>query len=184
MRLNFQIIGICWIALFVVWIVASIVGGRRNRSYSPARRALRLVLVIALLVAMRYSDRVPVPPFGYLTADIAATGAAICVIGLAFAIWARVTLGRNWGMPMTLHESPQLVTSGPYAFVRHPIYTGILLMMIGTSLVYPFAAITSTIMLVYFLFSARREERDMEQRFPDTYPGYKKRSKMLVPFLL
>ena len=59
-----------------------------------------------------------------------------------------------------------------------------LAMFIGTSLVYPLAAVPSMIILAYFLFSARREERDMERQFPETYPAYKKRSKMLVPFLL
>jgi protein-S-isoprenylcysteine O-methyltransferase Ste14 len=184
MRVYGQIIAACWIAFFGVWIVLSIAGVRGNRTYSPSSSALRLLLVVAAALAIRYSDRLPASTFAYVTANVAAAGCALCIIGVAFAIWARVTLGRNWGMPMTLHERAELVTSGPYAFVRHPIYTGILAMFIGTSLVYPPVAVPSVIMLGYILFSARREERDMQRQFPDAYPAYKKRSKMLVPFVL
>jgi protein-S-isoprenylcysteine O-methyltransferase Ste14 len=86
-------------------------------------------------------------------------------------------------MPMTRHESPELVTSGPYRFVRHPIYTGILFMLVGTSLLHPVAAVPSAVFIAYFVYSARREESDMERQFPNAYPGYRQRSKMLIPFV-
>jgi protein-S-isoprenylcysteine O-methyltransferase Ste14 len=76
-----------------------------------------------------------------------------------------------------------LVTWGPYRFVRHPIYTGILFMLVGTSLLYPLAAIPSAAFIAYFVYSARREERDMQRQFPDAYPSYRQRSKMLIPFV-
>jgi protein-S-isoprenylcysteine O-methyltransferase Ste14 len=184
LRLPDQIIGVCWLVLIGLWIVLSIAGARASRRSSPSRSVLRLLLVVALVLALRYGDRIPVPELGRFAPEVAAAGVVLCVVGLAFAAWARVSLGRNWGMPMTLHDAPDLVTSGPYAYVRHPIYTGLLAMLIGTSLVYPLAAAPSAILIAYFVFSARREERDMERRFPDAYPAYKKRSKMLVPFLL
>ncbi len=184
MRIYDQIIAGCWIAFFAVWLALSIAGVRGRRQYSPSRSALRLVIVVVFVITLRYGDRLPATLFGRVTDEVAAVGSAVCVIGVAFAIWARVTLGRNWGMPMTLHAQPELVTSGPYAYVRHPIYTGVLAMFIGTTLVHPLAAAPSVILLAYFLFSARREERDMERQFPEAYPAYKKRSKMLVPFLL
>jgi len=87
-------------------------------------------------------------------------------------------------MPMTRHASPELVTSGPYRFVRHPIYTGILFMLVGTSLLHPVAAVPSAAFIAYFVYSARREESDMERQFPDAYPAYKRRSKMLIPFVV
>lgn len=102
----------------------------------------------------------------------------------AAAAAAGVALGRNWGMPMTVHENPELVTSGPYRYVRHPIYTGLIAMWIGTSLAYPLGALPSAFVIAYMVFSALREEHDMEKQFPEAYPAYKKRSKMLVPFLL
>lgn len=143
-----------------------------------------MLIVIAIFFTIGYGNALQLRPFGQYTLDIAAAGVALCIAGLLFSVWARVALGRNWGMPMTQHDDPELVTSGPYRFVRHPIYTGLDAMMIGTALVHPLAALPCALMVAYTAFSARREERDMEQRFPAAYPDYKRRSKMLVPFLL
>jgi protein-S-isoprenylcysteine O-methyltransferase Ste14 len=105
--------------------------------------------------------------------------------GLGLAVWARVYLGRNWGMPMTEKEEPELVTSGPYRFVRHPIYSGILLGFAGSALatngywVIPFVAC-----LFFFIYSARVEEGIMSSTFPTAYPSYCARTKMLIPFVL
>ena len=84
---------------------------------------------------------------------------------------------------MTLRDRPELVTSGPYAYVRHPIYTGIAAMMIGTALVQPYSALAAVALIPYLIYSSRREERDMERLLPDIYPAYKARTKSLVPFL-
>jgi protein-S-isoprenylcysteine O-methyltransferase Ste14 len=145
---------------------------------------IRLLLVVAIWVAVGYGYRLPAPGSTPAMLDLAAVGAALCAAGCAFAIWARFSLGRSWGMPMTRHSAPELVTAGPYRFVRHPIYTGILFMLVGTSLLHPVAAIPSAAFIAYFVYSARREEIDMERQFPDAYPAYKRRSKMLIPFLL
>lgn len=64
-----------------------------------------------------------------------AAGVALVLCGLGTAVWARISLGRNWGMPMSEKEEPELVTSGPYGVVRHPIYSGIVLATVGTALV-------------------------------------------------
>lgn len=137
-----------------------------------------------MFVAVFYGDRIMLQPFGAYAVQAAQAGVALCVVGLAFATWARVTLGRSWGMPMSLHDSPELVTSGPYRFVHHPIYTGLAAMLIGTALVYPLAVVPAVVMIAYSLFSAVREERDMQNRLGDAYRDYKKPSKMLVPFVL
>jgi len=174
-----------WLVLIVVWFVAAIVLGVAGIGRtSPLARVVRLLLVVAIWVAVGYGYRLPTPASTGTMLDLAAIGAALCVAGCAFAIWARFSLGRSWGMPMTRHAAPELVTSGPYRFVRHPIYTGILFMLVGTSLLYPVAAIPSAAFIAYFVYSARREERDMERQFPDAYPDYKRRSKMLIPFLV
>jgi protein-S-isoprenylcysteine O-methyltransferase Ste14 len=62
---------------------------------------------------------------------LTAIGAVLFACGIALAVWARLHLGRNWGMPMTQRAEPELVTSGPYRFVRHPIYSGLLTAMLG-----------------------------------------------------
>jgi len=174
-----------WLVLIVAWFVAAIVLGVSGIGRtSPLARVVRLLLVVAVWVAVGYGYRLPAPASTGAMLDLAVVGAAFCVAGCAFAIWARFSLGRSWGMPMTKHAAPELVTSGPYRFVRHPIYTGIVFMFIGTSLVHPIAAIPSAAFIAYFVYSARREERDMERQFPDAYPDYKRRSKMLIPFLV
>jgi len=183
------VIAACWLVFFIVWaVLARVDGGRGGRS-SPVAAAVRLGLVVLIALAVYFGNRLPVGELARTTtlaaaaSGAAAAGAVLCVIGLAFAIWARVTLGRHWGMPMTLRDTPALVTSGPYAYVRHPIYTGLATMMIGTTLVYPLGMLWCLVMIPYMIFGARREERDMERLFPDVWPEYKQRSKMLVPFV-
>ncbi|MEO8467441.1 MAG: isoprenylcysteine carboxylmethyltransferase family protein [Gammaproteobacteria bacterium] len=183
------VIATCWLLFFIVWaVLARIDGGRGGRS-SPTNSAVRLGLVVLIALAVYFGNRLPVGEFARATtlaagaSGAAAVGAVVCVIGLAFAIWARVALGRHWGMPMTLRDTPELVTWGPYAYVRHPIYTGLATMMIGTTLVYPLGVLWCAMLIPYMIFGARREERDMERLFPDVYLAYKQRSKMLVPFV-
>ena len=179
------IIGLCWLAFFVAWTICATVFGSRGRGRSPAAAlGLRVLLLVTVYVQFRYGGTLNFQPFGAQAEHVAAIGVALCVVGMTFGIWARITLGRSWGMPMTQHENPELVTSGPYRYVRHPIYTALTAMFVGTTLVYPLTAVAAAIVITYSVFSARREERDMEQRFPDAYASYKKRSKMLVPFLI
>jgi protein-S-isoprenylcysteine O-methyltransferase Ste14 len=183
MDINSTIIGACWILFFVIWIVLAIGRERGERRYAPGLMLVRLAMIAALVVAVRFRFP-PAVDLGRFAAGVAAAGAALCVVGLAFASWARVALGRSWGMPMTLRDKQDLVTHGPYAYVRHPIYTGMTLMAVGTTLVLPFMLLWCAIMVAYVLISARREERDMDRLFPDTYPAYRQRSKMLIPFVL
>src|SRR6185503_8446049 len=111
-------------------------------------------------------------------------GDACAVVGITFAIWARYTLGRNWGMPMSVKEKPELVTSGPYALVRHPIYTGVLLALLGSTFVVGlWWLIIFAVGTIYFLYSAAREEALMMKEFPNEYPAYKARTKMLIPLI-
>ena len=116
---------------------------------------------------------------------LAAIGALLFACGIALAVWARLHLGRNWGMPMTQRAEPELVTSGPYRFVRHPIYSGLLVAMLGTALVDNLLGlIVVAVLVAYFYYSATAEERNLAAAFPAAYPAYKSRTKTLIPFLL
>jgi protein-S-isoprenylcysteine O-methyltransferase Ste14 len=98
---------------------------------------------------------------------------------------ARVQLGRNWGMPASRKEDPELITGGPYRFIRHPIYTGFLLAMLGSAIALsPLFVLPLVLFAVYFSLAARREERYMAEKFPEQYPAYMKRTKMLLPFVV
>src|SRR3954469_22023713 len=149
------IVAASWIVLIVVWFVAAAVLGIGGIGRTSALgRVVRLLLVVAIWIAVGYGDRLPTPVSTPTRLYIAGLGAALCVAGCAFAIWARFSLGRSWGMPMTRHAAPELVTSGPYCFVRPPIYTGILFMLVGTALLYPLAALPSAAFIAYFVYSA------------------------------
>jgi protein-S-isoprenylcysteine O-methyltransferase Ste14 len=112
-------------------------------------------------------------------------GTVLCALGIGLAIWARVYLGRNWGMPMSRKENPELVTSGPYAYVRHPIYTGMLIAMLGSAIgESAFWLIPLILFGLYFVHSARIEEKLMIEQFPEQYSRYMQRTKMLFPFIL
>jgi protein-S-isoprenylcysteine O-methyltransferase Ste14 len=111
-------------------------------------------------------------------------GTAFFAGGLALAVWARIHLGRNWGTPMTEKDDPELVTSGPYHLIRHPIYSGILFAGVGTAVALSwFWLIAVVLAVVYFVYSAIVEERYLTERFPDAYPVYKRSTKMLLPYI-
>jgi protein-S-isoprenylcysteine O-methyltransferase Ste14 len=88
-------------------------------------------------------------------------------------------------MPMTERTEPELVTSGPYRFVRHPIYSGLLLAVLGTALaVSLYWLIALSFLVAYFTYSATVEERLLTTSFPGEYARYKAHTKMLIPFVL
>jgi len=112
--------------------------------------------------------------------------AILCVAGLAICLWARLTIGRNWSGIVTLKEDHELVVGGPYAFVRHPIYTGLLTMFAATALMSGYVAGIVATVIVFFSFWIKLsdEEKVMLKNFPDQYPAYQRRVKRIIPFVL
>src|SRR6185436_17634885 len=102
------------------------------------------------------------------------------------AIWARTVLGGNWSSSVTFKENHELIERGPYRLVRHPIYTGILTMTLGTAIVA--GRVAAWLGLVFFFvllwLKSRKEEELLTKHFPEAYPAYKARTKALIPFLL
>ncbi len=177
--IDFVILG-GWVAFWIYWLVAS-VGVKAGQSRSGGFVAIRvgIFLVVLLLVrsrALRAHD--------VTNPWLQGVGLAIFLLGLALAIWARLYLGRNWGTPMSRKDDPELVTTGPYHSVRHPIYSGIILATIGTAIAVSLYWLVAAVLLgAYFIYSAFVEERLMTSLFPDSYPDYKRSTKMLVPFV-
>jgi protein-S-isoprenylcysteine O-methyltransferase Ste14 len=112
-------------------------------------------------------------------------GSVLTLIGLFGAVWARIHLGRNWSGYATYKEDQTLVTTGPYHFVRHPIYTSMILMSIGTILYYGslFVSIFLIILAVNFILRIRKEEEIMIKLFGEKYTDYMKRTKRLIPLI-
>lgn len=113
-------------------------------------------------------------------------GLLLTVAGLAFACWARVILGRNWSGVVQLKQDHELIVRGPYSFVRHPIYTGLLLAFLGTAIgIGEWRGLVATaIVAVSFWRKLRLEERWLCELFGDQYKAYMQRVKALIPWLL
>jgi protein-S-isoprenylcysteine O-methyltransferase Ste14 len=147
-----------------------------------------VLLVVACLLLI-YGRKLPYALSFRIIPDstaIACAAAALCVVGLAFAIWARVTLGRNWSGVVTLKEEHELVQRGPYRFVRHPIYTGILAMFFATALSQGRLSgfLGTLLMFASFWIKLRDEEKLMLQQFRDQYRAYQQRVKCIIPFVV
>jgi protein-S-isoprenylcysteine O-methyltransferase Ste14 len=172
-----------WIVFWAYWLVMAFTA-KPDRSGWARFAGVRAGLILAVLLVMR----LPVFRAHWAAAGnpwLLGTGLAVFVAGLALAAWARVYLGRNWGMPMSQRADPELVTTGPYGRIRHPIYSGIILAMAGTAMaVGPYWLNAVAILGAYFLVSAIIEERTMAKLFPVGYPAYKRATKMLIPYVL
>ncbi|MGB6548097.1 MAG: isoprenylcysteine carboxylmethyltransferase family protein [Xanthobacteraceae bacterium] len=185
------IIAACWLVFVAVWAVMGVratrpIGARNWRREGWLRIAAAALLLLGLyLPPVRHAIhglRATVAGAGLLVGPL---GAALCALGIGLAIWARLYLGRNWGLPMSRQADAELVTGGPYAYVRHPIYSGMLVAMLGSALGNsPFWLAALVPFGIYFVTSARREEKLMLEQFPQQYRDYMARTKMLVPFLV
>jgi protein-S-isoprenylcysteine O-methyltransferase len=121
-------------------------------------------------------------PFLPDTPELAILAVAITASGIAIAVWARVHLGTNWSTLPAVTD--RLITSGPYRYVRHPIYTGVLLALLGSALVSEiWWCVGFAAACILFAYRIRAEERLLEDTFPNQYAGYKARSWALVPFV-
>jgi protein-S-isoprenylcysteine O-methyltransferase Ste14 len=170
-----------WAAFWLYWLAAAFSMKRGRVAWSHELR-VRLVIVAVAILLIRLGafrgHRVNTDPW------LAGIGLALFGLGLGFAVWARVHLGRNWGTPMTQKDEPELVTSGPYRLVRHPIYSGIIAAGIGTALALSWVWLPVVALAgIYFVYSATVEERYLAEQFPDSYPPYRRSTKMLVPFV-
>ena len=177
-----DVFAVGWAAFWLYWLVAAF-SRKKGRIHWSREFRIRLVIIpVAILLARLgafRSHRANTDPW------LAAIGLVLFGLGLGFALWARVHIGRNWGGPMTRKDDPELVTSGPYHLVRHPIYSGILVATVGTASALGWQwLIVAALAGIYFLYSALSEERYLAERFQDDYPPYKRSTKMLIPFVL
>lgn len=184
MKIIGWIVAVCWIVFWAYWLISafSVKGGRiRWRQWGASRVGIVIVLLIVSRLGVlhghaRMASGIPL--------WLSAIGVVVFLAGLALAVWARIFIGRNWGMPMTEKADPELVTTGPYSRVRHPIYTGIIFGMVGTALALNvWYLIIAAVLGAFFSYSAVSEERYMTEQFPDAYPAYKRSTKMLIPYV-
>jgi protein-S-isoprenylcysteine O-methyltransferase len=183
-----RFIAVCRIIFIVVWFIATLFAKRTvERSRTRGRWIVWMAAVLLVGTRRWWLPFASGVSLWHPTASLAGVAAAVTAAGLFVALWARTVLGRNWSGAIVLKEHHDLIDRGPYAFVRHPIYTGVLLMVLG---VVTLAGTTAGVILFATMVSglivkAQREERLLTKHFPEAYPLYRARVRArLVPFLL
>ncbi len=181
-----------WVVFIIFWLVNAPKTKKdttRQGSWLTAL-AIRVGIVVAVILLLRVPagrqllqrSRVL---FSYSIPEFGIVGAALCVVGVAIAVWARACLGANWSSRPSLKADHVLITSGPYHLIRHPIYTGMLLAALGTAI--DVGIIGLVIFVVVAVVLIRRisvEEKLMMGLFQEQYSSYKRRTKALIPFVV
>jgi protein-S-isoprenylcysteine O-methyltransferase Ste14 len=179
---------VLWVVLMLVWAVGMLMTRQTARRQTITSRFWQVGIVVlgAWLIygqgtGFPWMDAAAFP----VTAAVAMAGFATTLVGVAFAIWARATLGANWSGVITVKEGHTLVQRGPYRIVRHPIYTGLLTAFAGTVLTIGSVRSIVALPLIAFGFWLKTlmEERFMVEEFGDEYLRYRRKVRALVPFL-
>ena len=176
-----------WWGWGLYWMLAAM-GNKATRRHESLASRLAHLLPLALGAALiawpqpRWSALAwrlwpPSPPAYWI-------GVALVIAGLALAIWARVHLGTNWSGTVTIKQGHELIRSGPYAYVRHPIYTGLIAALLGTTVASGtvHAAIGLAIIVLSFVRKLHTEEDFMRETFPGEYQRYSAEVPALIPF--
>ncbi|MBV8114921.1 MAG: isoprenylcysteine carboxylmethyltransferase family protein [Silvibacterium sp.] len=180
-----------WLVLLVIWILAAFASKRTVQRQTGSSRLLHVVLVfigIALIFNLYhwFDSRWLATRVIPREAPYVLGGAIMTIAGLLFCIWARVVLGSNWSGTVTIKEHHELVRRGPYRIVRHPIYTGVLIGLMGTAFVYGFARCFVGALIVgsAFWLKSQIEEQFMVQQFGEQYVQYRREVRALIPYIL
>jgi protein-S-isoprenylcysteine O-methyltransferase Ste14 len=181
---------ICWAIFLIYWVLnwksvkptKEVIFRQRNFQWTILWIVLLLVIVsrsfIPSFSTHIFKDTTTVPALQPL-------GILLTIIGLIIAIAARKTLADNWSADVELKKDHKLITTGIYKYVRHPIYTGITIMGIGTicALQSIYSVIFYTVMIGFLIYKLKKEETLLLKHFPIEYPDYMKKTKALIPFI-
>jgi protein-S-isoprenylcysteine O-methyltransferase Ste14 len=180
---------LAWVIWMLIWLVLSFWSKKTQRHDSVFSRVVYMVpLMLAAILLVR--EHLPgsmlegriVPHLSWFYP----VGLVLTCAGLAFSVWARMYLGSNWSSSVEVKRRHELVCSGPYRFVRHPIYTGMLAGFLGVALAMNEwrGVIAVLIVLASFLYKLRKEEQFMLETFGEVYLDYRRRTRALIPFVL
>lgn len=182
------VVGVLWglwgVGIFY-WVVKAF--GNKRSVYKQSRRSrlIYVVLAAAFVLGMHFVRRWQAV---WLPQDVViqAVGMACCAAGVGLAIWSRHVLGRNWSGLVTLKQEHELVRVGPYRWVRHPIYSGIILAMLGTVVALGAGLIGWCALLfaaVMLRIKSLQEERLLLRHFGPAYERYRRQVRALVPMV-
>lgn len=178
-----------WIVFGVFWLLAAFTQKRSIRRQSIGSRLLQVAIVglaVAPFFVVNATSGILRENFLPNSPEVQHIGLLLILIGCGFAVWARLILGRNWSGMVTVKKDHVLITRGPYSWVRHPIYSGILLALVGTAvvsgkLVY-LIALPATVLALWL--KLRTEEKFMLETFGEQYTVYRQRVKALIPYVI
>jgi protein-S-isoprenylcysteine O-methyltransferase Ste14 len=179
---------VIWFGFLLYWQIKAVHTKTTQRLEPAASRILR-ALTFAIVIGLLSTRRIPLPwlyrelwPVGFWPFWM---GAAVTAAGLLFAVWAREHLGSNWSRSVTIKQGHELITTGPYAAVRHPIYTGILAGFLGTAIAVSEVRGVIGFVLVFLALwlKLRMEEQWMCSEFGETYASYAHETAALVPYV-
>ena len=184
--LSLQIVQWLWLAWILYWFGSAFRVRRTVHREPIAQRMGTIAIMLVVAVLLGFAGwRLGILDQRFVAdrETVQWTGLALTVAGLAITVWARIHLGQFWSARVGLKEDHQLIQSGPYAWVRHPIYTGILLAMAGTALAVGMwrALLALALAWVGFILKSRREERLLSEKFGSEYMQYQRRTGALVP---
>jgi protein-S-isoprenylcysteine O-methyltransferase Ste14 len=181
-----DLLAVLWLVLVFYWVLAA-----RNAPKARAVEGLGPGLassgILLLSVDLLFGPSLPTGPLGarFVPSSLwlGTTGTMITAAGLTFAIWARHHLGSNWSAATIIRVDHQLIRTGPYALVRHPIYSGVLLAMLGTALVIGSdrGLVAISLLLGGLLWKARREDGILAREFGEVFARYREGTGMWLP---
>lgn len=181
----------CWLLLLICWLVLGFSAKKVKQQEGIWKRFafywLPLLIAGFLLGPGKWFGHTWLREnFVPHTNLVGVIGIFFCISGAAIACWARILLGANWSLSVQKKEEHELIKNGIYSLVRHPIYTGLLLLFIGNAIIVGDyrAIIAVVIVLISLLYKINKEEELLTNTFGEKYSDYKSKTKKLVPFVV
>ena len=177
-----------WIAYIAYWRIMATNVKSPERSEAAGSRLQRLLLMVVAIVLLF----VPAVNLGALDRRFLSSssqwfsiGAVVTASGLLFSVWARAYLGRNWSREVSIKKDHELVRGGPYSIVRHPIYTGLLVGLLGCALARGEwrGLLAVGLVFITLLRKLRLEERWLREQFGESYANYSRQVRSLLPYI-
>jgi protein-S-isoprenylcysteine O-methyltransferase Ste14 len=181
-----MIVDLCWLVFGIYWLITAASTKKVAVDENVGRRVVRIA-INAVVFVLLWSDWLRVGPLGWRfvpwSSAIVWSGVVITAAGVVLAVWARWRLGRNWSDKVVLKVDHELIRNGPYRYLRHPIYTGILVALAGTALVIgEWRGVVAVILMgMNYYIKATREEKILAAGFGEAFTEHKKRTGFFLP---
>lgn len=188
--ISWHVVTSLWTVFVLYWFISGLKVKQTARTEMSASRIATVTTLIAGAALIFWQSPRSIGPLSARFAPdndwIKVSGELLVAAGVGIAIWARWHLGQYWSARVTLKVDHQLIQSGPYAWVRHPIYTGVLLAMLGSAVfVGEWRALLGVLLVfVAHWLKAQREEALLVGQFGSAYEEYRRRTGSLIPRLL